>query len=58
LLIINNLSSEASQIHLDLKHFNNKKVFDLFSDDTTPIIANQENSFELAGYGYRWFKLD
>lgn len=58
LLIINNLSSEASQIHLDLKHFNNKKVFDLFSDDTTPIIASQENSFEIPGYGFRWYKLD
>jgi maltose alpha-D-glucosyltransferase/alpha-amylase len=58
LLIINNLSSEASQIHLDLKQFNINKVFDLFFDDPPPIIDNQENSFELAGYGYRWFKLD
>ena len=58
LLIINNLSSEASQIHLDLKQFNINKVFDLFIDDPPPIIASQENSFELAGYGYRWFKLD
>ncbi len=58
LLIINNLSSKASQIHLDLKQFNINKVFDLFIDDPPPIIANQENSFELAGYGYRWFKLE
>jgi len=58
LLIINNLSSEARQIHLNLKQFNINKVFDLFFDDSPPIIASQENSFELAGYGYRWFKLD
>ena len=56
LLIINNLSSEAEQIHLNLKQFN--KVFDLFLDDPPPIIASQENSFELPGYGYRWFTLD
>ena len=58
LLIINNLSSEAKQIHLDLKQFNFNKVFDLFFNDPSPIIARQENSFELPGYGYRWFKLD
>jgi maltose alpha-D-glucosyltransferase/alpha-amylase len=58
LLIINNLSSEARQIHLNLKQFNFNKVFDLFFDDPPPIIASQENSFELPGYGYRWFKLD
>jgi len=58
LLIINNLSSEARQIHLNLKQFNFNKVFDLIYDDPPPIIASQENSFELPGYGYRWFKLD
>jgi len=58
LLIINNLSSEAKQIHLDLKQFNFNKVFDLFFDDPPTIIASQDNSFELPGYGYRWFKLD
>ncbi len=58
LLIINNLSSEARQFHLDLKQFNFNKVFDLFLDDPSPIIASQENSFKLPGYGYRWFKLE
>jgi maltose alpha-D-glucosyltransferase/alpha-amylase len=58
LLIINNLSSETSQIHLNLKQFKNKKVIDLFSDDATPIIASQDNSFEIPGYGFRWYKLD
>lgn len=58
LLIINNLSPETKQIYLDLKQFDFNKVFDLFFDDPPPIIASQENSFELPGYGYRWFKLD
>jgi maltose alpha-D-glucosyltransferase/alpha-amylase len=58
LLIINNLSSEARKIHLDLKQFNFHKVIDLLSDDPPTIITSQENSFELMGYGYRWYKLD
>ena len=56
LLIINNLSSESTQIHLDLKQF--KQLFDLFIDEQSPISTNQANSFELPAFGYRWYRLE
>ncbi len=55
LLIINNLSSEASQIYLDLNQFN--QVFDLLNEKTMPMIPGQRSLFKLPAYGYLWFKL-
>ena len=56
LLIINNLSSQTKEIHLDLKQFN--RLFDLFNEETSPISTNQAKSFELPAFGYRWYRLE
>jgi maltose alpha-D-glucosyltransferase/alpha-amylase len=56
LLVINNLSSQTKQIHLDLEGF--IQLLDLFNGETSPISANEANSFELPAFGYRWYRLE
>jgi maltose alpha-D-glucosyltransferase/alpha-amylase len=56
LLVINNLSSQTKQIHLDLEGF--IQLLDLFNGETSPISTNQANSFELPAFGYRWYRLE
>jgi len=56
LLVINNLASEATEIDLDLKQFN--QLLDLFKGETSPISTNEANSFELPAFGYRWYRLE
>ena len=57
LLIINNFSPEKKQFQLNLKQYKFSKVQDLLTGERWSILTNQESSFELPGYGYRWYEL-
>lgn len=56
MLIINNLSPEARDATLDLSKYN--RVVDILDGASPPVSAGQVTSFQLLGYGYRWFRLE
>jgi len=57
LLVINNLSSEAQEIDLDLQAYGPGRMRDLFSDEILTGEPSTTHHFEVAGYAYRWFEL-
>jgi maltose alpha-D-glucosyltransferase / alpha-amylase len=58
LLMLHNLSGESQSFHLDLSDHRRRQVIDLFSHGAEPGPASEASPFELAAYGYRWFKLE
>jgi maltose alpha-D-glucosyltransferase/alpha-amylase len=58
LLIINNLAPDVQQFMLNLSLYPNHKLIDLTQGKAPKTITNEEHSFELSAYAYRWYLLD
>ncbi|HZQ05112.1 MAG TPA: maltose alpha-D-glucosyltransferase [Anaerolineae bacterium] len=56
LLVVNNLSTDAQTVALDLNMYAGKALCDLWTNERHPI-KESEMQFELPRYGYRWFEI-
>ncbi len=54
ILVVNNLSSDAQSVELELATWADAQPFDLFTGERLPAIARTPYRLKLERYGYRW----
>jgi maltose alpha-D-glucosyltransferase/alpha-amylase len=58
IVALHNLSADGCRVHVDLDDLEQHRFIEVFSDHRYDDPRKHQTEFELAPYGYRWFRLD